>query len=429
MRYARTPGSDNAGGPARGLRHGDAARRQADGEGQEAPAGAAIAARQRRLDRHRRQPRSAAGRRPAAGAARHAGRALPGHHRQPRATPTSTRCGGSTAPTSGTRPACAASPRRAGAGDRDRLRPGVSRPRSTSARPSACGAACAPTTGPRRDLGLAAARQRPARGRGRGPGDLQRRRPARCCARRSPRAACGSCGSTSPTSRPHLPARARRRPALPRHRAVASKQRDLVTDRSWHGSPDVRPRRRADACRRPASLPWRRSHLSRRHRAAAALPGRAAVAARATRACAPTASGTPYFSEVLRDLGAPCRAAAPPMPALNVVQIDTAFWNLQHDSAARHRRAVGHRHADRGRPARADARADRRRPRHARRARCQRGASKVDIVVHHRGLDAVDGADVRVTLLRWIDPKTKNAAKWNDPTTWFTRQRRRGRRR
>jgi hypothetical protein len=46
--------------------------------------------------------------------------------------------------------------------------------------------------------------------------------------------------------------------------------------------------------------------------------------------------------------------------------------------------------------------------------------SKVEIVVHHRGLDAVDGANVRVTLLKWIDPKKKNAAKFDDPSTWFT---------
>jgi hypothetical protein len=39
--------------------------------------------------------------------------------------------------------------------------------------------------------------------------------------------------------------------------------------------------------------------------------------------------------------------------------------------------------------------------------------------VPHRGLDPIDGANVRVTLLRWIDPRTKNAGKWNDHTTWF----------
>jgi hypothetical protein len=27
---------------------------------------------------------------------------------------------------------------------------------------------------------------------------------------------------------------------------------------------------------------------------------------------------------------------------------------------------------------------------------------------------------VRVTLLRWIDPRTRHAAKWNDHTTWFS---------
>jgi len=31
----------------------------------------------------------------------------------------------------------------------------------------------------------------------------------------------------------------------------------------------------------------------------------------------------------------------------------------------------------------------------------------------------VDGANVRVTLMKWIDPRKKNAAQWNDHTTWF----------
>src|SRR5262249_34533372 len=37
----------------------------------------------------------------------------------------------------------------------------------------------------------------------------------------------------------------------------------------------------------------------------------------------------------------------------------------------------------------------------------------------HRGLGSIDGANVRVTLLRWIDPQTTNAAKWDDSSTWF----------
>jgi hypothetical protein len=49
-----------------------------------------------------------------------------------------------------------------------------------------------------------------------------------------------------------------------------------------------------------------------------------------------------------------------------------------------------------------------------------RGRWKIDIVVHHRGMQSVPGANVRVTLLRWIDPRTTGAARWNDPNTWFT---------
>jgi hypothetical protein len=46
--------------------------------------------------------------------------------------------------------------------------------------------------------------------------------------------------------------------------------------------------------------------------------------------------------------------------------------------------------------------------------------AQVDVVVHHRGLGAVPGTDVRVTLLRWIDPRGAGRASWSDHTTWFT---------
>jgi hypothetical protein len=49
-----------------------------------------------------------------------------------------------------------------------------------------------------------------------------------------------------------------------------------------------------------------------------------------------------------------------------------------------------------------------------------KGPLKIDIVVHRRGLEPIDGANVRVTLLQWIDPQTTNAAKWDDHTTWFS---------
>jgi hypothetical protein len=40
-------------------------------------------------------------------------------------------------------------------------------------------------------------------------------------------------------------------------------------------------------------------------------------------------------------------------------------------------------------------------------------------VVHYRGLGTTDGANVRVTLLKWIDPRSKNAANWSNSITWF----------
>ena len=41
------------------------------------------------------------------------------------------------------------------------------------------------------------------------------------------------------------------------------------------------------------------------------------------------------------------------------------------------------------------------------------------VVVHHRGTPR-NGADVRVTLLQWLDPKPSNRARINKTSTWFT---------
>ena len=202
-----------------------------------------------------------------------------------------------------------------------------------------------------------------------------------------------------------------------RYRARAiEKQRDLVTDRSWHGSPDVRPRRAAVARTAPATLPWTRTtggidpELLRRFQSAL----RSRTGDPRVRA---TGAWDAYFNEVLRDLGAPL-AASPPAPA-NTVSIDAAFWNT--NMTAPHSTAEPW---GAGLPSEADL-IDFAAPLTEgplTQTSCTRpaGALKVDILVHHRGLDPVDGANVRVTLLRWIDPKTKNAAKWNDPTTWFS---------
>ncbi len=203
-----------------------------------------------------------------------------------------------------------------------------------------------------------------------------------------------------------------------RPRAV-EKQRDLVTKRSWHGSPDVRPRVAPAALPAPVSLPWQRS----------TFPG-ATEQLRRFQAALRSSTGDPriiangvwdvYFSEVLRDHTAPTVAVppAPPMPALNVVQMDPTYWNLHMQAPHSSAEPWGA-----GTPSEADL--------YELTAKLQEGdfsstscsmpaqKLKVDIVVHQRGREPVDGANVRVTLLWWTDPKTTNAAKWSDSTTWF----------
>jgi hypothetical protein len=205
-----------------------------------------------------------------------------------------------------------------------------------------------------------------------------------------------------------------------RYRARAvEKQRDLVTDRSWHGSPDVRPRMAPASVPAPASLPWRRN----------TFPG-ATEQLRRFQAALRSSTSDPriiadgvwdaYFSEVLRDHAAPTVAvpAAPPIPALNQVQINAAYWTLHMTAPHATAEPWGA-----GTPSEADI--------HELTAGLPEGdlaktscsfprrRLKVDIVVHHRGLDPVEGANVRVTLLRWIDPRTTHAARWDDHTTWF----------
>jgi hypothetical protein len=201
-----------------------------------------------------------------------------------------------------------------------------------------------------------------------------------------------------------------------RYRARAiDKQRDLVTARSWHGSPDVRPRLSPLSRPAPSSLPWTQTtagtdpELLRRFQAAL----RARTGDQRVRA---TGRWDDYFNEVLRDLGAPMMPSPP--AAANTVSINKAFWNLSmvapHATAEPWGGAV---------PTEADladftgALVEG----EIGQTSCSmpRQKLKVDIVVHHRGLDPIDGANVRVTLLKWIDPKTRNKAKWNDHTAWF----------
>jgi hypothetical protein len=197
-----------------------------------------------------------------------------------------------------------------------------------------------------------------------------------------------------------------------RGRAV-EKKRDLTTPRSWHGSPDVRPRRAPLARAAPTSLPWVQTSpfinpeaLRRFQAALRAKTGDARVRA--------TGQWDSYFNEVLRDLGAPL---LPPLPS-TTVSIDKNFWNaamVAPHATAEPWATAAPTEADLYDLSAALVEGD------LGQTSCALPAQKlrVDVVVHRRGLDPIDGANVRVTLLRWIDPKTKKAAKWNDHTTWF----------
>lgn len=187
-------------------------------------------------------------------------------------------------------------------------------------------------------------------------------------------------------------------------------QRNGVAPRSWHGSPDVRPRRAPLAVAPPATLPWAQGSpgidVEALRRFQSALRARTG-----DRRVQPTGRWDGWFNEVLRDLGAPTVAPA-------TVRLDEAFWKLS--MQAPHATAEPWGAA---------------RPTHADlldfSALLEEGslastscelpadASKVDILVHHRGLAPLDGAQVRVTLLKWIDPQAHGAASWSDSGTWF----------
>jgi len=112
-----------------------------------------------------------------------------------------------------------------------------------------------------------------------------------------------------------------------RHRAAvpaplpALLQRDGVTPRSWHASPDVRPRVAPAAPPAPTGGRWRRGGANvdteKLRRFQAAL--RSSTGDVRVRA---TGQWDVYFNEVLREHGAPTLPTPP-----NVVALNTAFWN------------------------------------------------------------------------------------------------------
>jgi len=135
----------------------------------------------------------------------------------------------------------------------------------------------------------------------------------------------------------------------------------------------------------------------------------------------PNGEWTVYFEEVLRDHGAPTlgAAAAPPVTFAQDVQIDATIWGnamtAPHDTAEPWGTATPL-EADlyEFTPALAEGEPN------SVSCRMPPERLKVDVVVHRRSLAELDGSNVSVTLLQWIDPKTKNKAKHDDASTWFS---------
>jgi hypothetical protein len=203
-----------------------------------------------------------------------------------------------------------------------------------------------------------------------------------------------------------------------RYRARAvERMRDQVTRRSWHGSPDVRPRVASAPLAPPGTLPWQRGRFAndveRLRRFQAAL--RSHTGDPRVRA---TGRWDDYFNEVLRANGAPSVPPPPPPPPPGTnIGITAAFW-------ATHMVAP-HSSAD---PWGADTPTEEdlyeltpplvEGDLGSTSCRLPARQCKVDVVVHHRGLDPRPGGDVRVALLRWIDDRVVGRARWNNSANW-----------
>jgi hypothetical protein len=200
-----------------------------------------------------------------------------------------------------------------------------------------------------------------------------------------------------------------------RVRAIAT-QRDGVTARSWHGSPDVRPRIAPAAVAPPAA-----GVLLRRAAPGPAESLRRFQAAFRSSTADDRIRGTGewdlYFEDVLRDHG------APPHPASGRMTIDAAFWTSMMSPPD----DVAEPWATVGQPDRIPTEADllELTPKIDEGAVgrvsmvVKAVAHKVDVVVHHRGFVPRLGSDVRVTLLRWTRRPADPLPRRDDPATWF----------
>lgn len=204
-----------------------------------------------------------------------------------------------------------------------------------------------------------------------------------------------------------------------RHRTRARLLQGDGSSRPWHASPDIRPRMRPTGDALPA-LPvewWRgafQGQTERLRRFQAALRDQ-------TGDVRIVGNGLwdGYFSELLREHGAPLLAQPPaPQPRTHDrVYIDQTFWDSVFTGAHRTAEPWGP-----GRPTEADL-LELTAPlpegsATAASAELKRGPWRVEIVVHHRGRQHRDGSEVRVTLLYWIDPAGKKKARFDEPAKW-----------
>ncbi len=217
-----------------------------------------------------------------------------------------------------------------------------------------------------------------------------------------------------------------------RHRASVRLARHDGTERSWHASPDIRPRLApSDTLPAPGSLPWQRTS---RVSSTSLRQFQAALKA-ATNDPRVHVTGTwdAYFSEVLRDRGATAvsspadrpLAGEPALPNRDVTRIDADFWNQYTTNTVKGANADKVHANPWGTATPSEADLLDLTPSlpegSATEAATRLAANKdwiVDVVVAQRGRQPVDGDNVQVTLLWWVDTRTVNRARYNKVASW-----------
>ena len=200
---------------------------------------------------------------------------------------------------------------------------------------------------------------------------------------------------------------------LRRRPRALDRRRNGTTLRSWHGSPDVRPRLRpSDVPLTPpaAGSPWTQGTVGPAETETLRRFQAALRSQKTDPRSRPTGVWDLYFEEVLRDHSAPVVGGE--------CQITAGFFGSVMTGTHANAEPWGS-----GTPSEADL-YEFTQPLSegsANRASCAlpAGRMRVDVVVHHRGEIAFDGDDARVTLLHWIDDRpAASRAKHDDAGTW-----------